>query len=161
MFLLILLLFLKVYVLSVFIVDGHSMESTLHDKDLILIDTWKYRYQPVERFDIVVFQRNNGAYFVKRVIGLPGEKVQFKERTLYINNEPINETYLTKEEYNLMVDFTLNMIQDGEVIPEGYYFLLGDHRSRSLDSRNFGIIHNKQLSGKVLARYYPTITWFN
>ncbi len=159
MFLLILLMFLKTFVFTVFVVDGYSMEPTLHDQDFIMIDTWGYHYRPVERFDVVVFKRRDGSYFVKRVIGLPGEKVYYRDHTLYINNQPIKETYLTREEFAMMIDFELGMIQEGHVIPEDHYFLLGDHRSRSLDSRNFGLVHKAQLTGRVMASYYPTIKW--
>jgi signal peptidase I len=159
MFLLILLIFLKTYVFTVFVVDGHSMEPTLHDQDFIMIDTWGYRYRPVERFDVVVFKRCDGSYFVKRVIGLPGETIHYRNHTLYINNKPLRETYLTKEAFSMMVDFDLKMIQEGQVIPADHYFLLGDHRSRSLDSRNFGLIHKGQLTGRVMASYYPKIKW--
>jgi len=159
MFFLILLMFFKTFVFTVFVVDGHSMEPTLHDQDFIMIDTWGYNYQPVERFDVVVFKRRDGSYFVKRVIGLPGETIQYYQHTLYINNQPIKEDYLTKEEFSMMVDFDLRTIQEGQVIPEDHYFLLGDHRSRSLDSRNFGLVHKKQLTGKVMASYYPTMKW--
>lgn len=159
MFLLILLIFLKTFVFTVFVVDGHSMEPTLHDQDFIMIDTWGYKYQSVERFDVVVFKRRDGSYFVKRVIGLPGETIHYRNHTLYINNKPLGETYLTEEEFSMMVDFELTLIQDSQVIPEDHYFLLGDHRSRSLDSRNFGLIHKGQLTGKVMASYYPTVKW--
>ena len=153
MTLVIFILFMKVYVLTAFTIDGASMEPTLADGESILVDRFAYHYQKVERYDVIVFKHNDGTYFVKRVIGLPGEHIALFENSVYINQERLAEHYLLDQGQ----PFTLEEITSVERLPSQSYFVMGDHRTHSLDSRNFGFIHRRQIAGKVSIRYFPQI----
>lgn len=151
------ILFMKVYVLTVFTVDGVSMDPTLSDGELIIVDRFGYNYQKVERYDVIVFKHKDGTYFVKRVIGLPGEHIALQEKSIYINQERLAENYLIEQGQ----PFTLEEVTGKKRLPSQSYFVLGDHRTHSLDSRNFGYIHRQQIVGKVFMRYFPTVKSIN
>lgn len=135
---------------SVFISEGESMAPTLKNNDRFLVDKTYYDSHPIQRGDIVVIQLENDRQYVKRVIALPGETLEYKGDVLYINNEAVDEPYLTsaknegqKENLNLTEDF-------GPItIPEDTLFVLGDNRLNSLDSRMIGPIPIDQIVGKV------------
>src|SRR5690625_1518336 len=127
----------RTFLFSPIIVDGPSMQPTLYDRDRMIINKFIYRFQPPERFDIVVFHASKQKDFIKRVIGLPGEHVAIKNDVLYINNEPIEEPYIKQEEHGLIQsNFKLESLPGHyEKIPEGYVLVLGDNRNNSTDSR--------------------------
>ena len=125
------------------------MYPTLHDNDIMILNEIGYYLNGVERFDIVVVDTGNDK-IIKRVIGLPGEKVRFKDNKLYINEEEIEEKF----EHAITHNFELSEI-NAEVIPEGYYFVVGDNRGDSLDSRTIGLISKKQIMGKTNFTIFP------
>lgn len=127
-------------------VDGPSMEKTLYDGDILLLEKYDKDY---ERFDVVVLKYNNDK-LVKRVIGLPGDRVEYKHDTLYINGEEIEESFINEKTEN----FSLKEL-GYNVIPEGYYFVVGDNRNNSLDSRYIGLIKKDDIEGKVIFRIFP------
>lgn len=127
-------------------VDGPSMEKTLYDGDILLLEKYDKDY---ERFDVVVLKYNNDK-LVKRVIGLPGDRVEYKHDTLYINGEEIEESFIDEKTEN----FSLKEL-GYNVIPEGYYFVVGDNRNNSLDSRYIGLIKKDDIEGKVIFRIFP------
>lgn len=127
-------------------VDGPSMEKTLYDGDILLLEKYDKDY---ERFDVVVLKYNNDK-LVKRVIGLPGDRVEYKHDTLYINGEEIKESFIDEKTEN----FSLKEL-GYNVIPEGYYFVVGDNRNNSLDSRYIGLLKKDDIEGKVIFRIFP------
>lgn len=127
-------------------VDGPSMEKTLYDGDILLLEKYDKDY---ERFDVVVLKYNNDK-LVKRVIGLPGDRVEYKHDTLYINGEEIEESFIDEKTEN----FSLKEL-GYNVIPEGYYFVVGDNRNNSLDSRYIGLLKKDDIEGKVIFRIFP------
>lgn len=127
-------------------VDGPSMEKTLYDGDILLLEKYDKDY---ERFDVVVLKYNNDK-LVKRVIGLPGDRVEYKHDTLYINGEDIEESFIDEKTEN----FSLKEL-GYNVIPEGYYFVVGDNRNNSLDSRYIGLLKKDDIEGKVIFRIFP------
>jgi signal peptidase I len=118
-------------------VDGSSMFPTLVDKQVGYSDQFFYKLGKVKRFDIVVFNQN-GLTFVKRVIGLPNEKVEYKDNVLIINDKPYEEKFLSQEAKNATCSGTYSTKQfctNNVIVPSDEYFVLGDNRKASSDSR--------------------------
>lgn len=129
-------------------VSGVSMKPTLHNGDKVIVN----KLDKVNRFDVVIFKKDETDNLVKRVIGMPGDHIQYDEDVLYINGEPYDEPYLqaAKEQVmsgTLTEDFTLQDYTGYEVIPENYYFVLGDNRRNSVDSRIIGLISKDKVIG--------------
>lgn len=132
-------------------VEGSSMESALFDGDQLVVENVSYYFHAPERFDIIVFPNSQGVNYIKRIIGLPGEKIQIIDGTIYINEVRLEETY-GKER-----------IEDGGLADElillgkQEYFVLGDNRNGSIDSRNqeVGTVKRNEIKGKAWLRLYP------
>lgn len=129
-----------IFVIGLQQVVGPSMYPTYKDGNVIVVNKLSYRFGSVKRGDIIVLSESE-KYMIKRVIGLPGETIEYKDNKLYINGNEYNEKYLNDNVYT--EDFT------SRVIPEGEYLVLGDNRTDSLDSRDYGFISKKQIVGKV------------
>ena len=136
-------LILRTFIVTPIIVSGESMVPTLDGGELMLLKKYDTSY---ERFDIVVVNKNvEGDNLIKRVIGLPGETIRYRNGNLYINDEIIEDTYAYGETGNFR-EITLGNDE---------YFLMGDNREISLDSRSLGIIKNKEIEGTVGIVLYP------
>ena len=135
---------IKTFVVSPIRVNGDSMYNTLHDQDIMILNETSYWFKDIERFDIVVI-KSHDEYLIKRVIGLPGEKIECRDGTIYINGKKIKDKYA----YSKTEDFNKVEINDDE------YFVLGDNRSNSLDSRVFGVFKKKDIKGKAIITIYP------
>ena len=142
-------LLIKRYVFSPIRVNGTSMYPTLNDGDIMILNEIGYYLHGVDRFDIVVIDAK-GDKIIKRVIGMPGDFVEFKDNVLYINGEEIPEDFTHEITHN----FSLSQL-GYEKIPEDYYFVVGDNRGNSKDSRTIGLIHKKQIRGKTSFILYP------
>lgn len=152
--------FIIAFILQAFIlvpmkIEGNSMEDTLTSNSYVITE----RFSKIERFDIIVFHLNDGTNYVKRVIGLPGEEVIYKNDHLYINGTLVEEPFL-KDKISgrrqvFTRDFTSNDIFSTAIIPEDTYLVLGDNRPFSKDSLAFGGVHKSQIIGKVRFVYYP------
>ncbi len=156
----ILFIFIRSFLFSSYEVDGNSMESTLSNGDKLLVNKIGYEFGSISRFDIIVFHANNGNDYVKRVIGLPGDDISYRQDRLYVNGEYIEEPYLHAAREPVLGqkstgDFTLSDVTDSEKVPEGQLFVLGDNRINSLDSRHFGFVAIENVVGKVNIRYWP------
>lgn len=145
----VIVLVIALYVIGLQQVVGDSMEPTLKNGDILIINKLSKEYK---RGDIITFLYGDIKYLVKRVIGLPGEYVEIKENNIYINGEVI-EDYV---DATGMKDFDLKNL-GYDKIPEGYYFVIGDNRGNSLDSRNYkvGLIKKEDIIGKKLLRLWP------
>lgn len=134
-------------------VDGHSMEPTLSHGDNLIIDKISYRFRDPERYDIIVFpyQHAENTYYIKRIIGLPGETVQVLGGYVYINGERLNEHYGAELMKEAKIAASPIELGDDE------YFVLGDNRNNSSDSRDpsVGVLHRDQLIGRAWLRIYP------
>ena len=147
-------LFFRTFVLTPVEVVGNSMEPALHDGNEVLVR----KYGKVKRFEIVIFTLSNGKTCVKRIIGLPGDMISYKDDTLYVNGKAVDESFLddVKRQYNTYTsDFSLNELIGKKRVPKNQYFVLGDNRRISKDSRTIGTIKSEWISGRVLLNYWP------
>ncbi|WP_047981289.1 signal peptidase I [Ornithinibacillus contaminans] len=153
----------RTFLFTPIVVDGPSMQPTLHDRDQMIVNKFPYRFEEPERFDVVVFHANDQKDFIKRVIGLPGEHIAYKDNVLYINGQPIEEKFLRENKEHIEVttnNFTLEeLVGNYSTIPEGYVFVLGDNRTNSTDSRLLGPIPIDQIVGKASVIYWPFDRW--
>lgn len=140
------ILLIRLFIITPVRVDGPSMKPTLENKQILLLSKYSKHY---ERFDIVVFNYAKQK-LVKRIIGLPGEKIEFKNNKLYINNKEIEEDFGHME----TEDFSLSDI-GYETIPDNMYFLVGDNRTNSLDSRYIGLVSDSDIEGVVHFSIWP------
>lgn len=148
----IIILFLMIYVVSVTQVVGNSMNSTLENGDVLILNKFKYRFTDIKRGDIISLEYDDTKYLIKRVIGLPGDSISIRDNTLYINGELYVENYLNEGlEYD---DFELSSL-GYTTIPDNMYLVLGDNREDSLDSREIGLIKKENIIGKVSFRIWP------
>ena len=136
-------------------VKGISMEPTLHNNEYILTDKISYKLREVKRGDIVIFKspKNPEQDYIKRIIGLPSERVKIQNGSVFVDGKKIDEPYLR----DLTFLYPGSFMQEGlEIdIPTGKYFVLGDNRPRSSDSREFGPIQKDIIIGKAFFRYWP------
>ncbi len=157
-FALLLAVFFRSYLFASYVVNGKSMEPTLHDGNLLMVNKMVYDLKAIDRFDVIVFHANQKEDYVKRVIGESGDHITYKDDVLYINGEAVEESYL--EQYRipgeiLTEDFTLEEITGEKTVPEGKLFVLGDNRTKSYDSREMGFVDQESVVGKVDIRYWP------
>lgn len=124
-------------------IHGDSMLPTLHSQDQVVVSL----LSPVEAGDVVIVERDNEKDIVKRVIGIPGDTLQFQEDGVYRNGEKVNETYLQDSEWSFE--------QTTITLQEDAYFVMGDNRNRSLDSRELGTFSSKEIVGEVKLVYFP------
>ena len=151
--------FFRSYLFASYVVDGKSMEPTLHDGNLLMVNKLVYDFAEVNRFDVIVFHANKQEDYVKRVIGVPGDTIEYKEDKLYLNGQVREERYLDPYRPDdgepLTGDFTLEEVTGRQQVPEGMLFVMGDNRRESLDSRYFGFVPIETVVGKVDIRYWP------
>lgn len=155
-------LLISAYVVAPFTVSGHSMDYTFADKDRVFVNRLSSNY---ERGDSIVFHANEKDDYIKRIIGLPGDTIEYINDTLYINGEKYTESYLDSKKSEakssgdspLTPDFNIEYLSStkSKTVPEGTYFVMGDNRQHSTDSRVFGFVKKEAIVGKVVLRYYP------
>jgi signal peptidase I len=136
-------------------VKGASMEPTFQSGDYIITSKITYKFKKMERGDVVVFNspKNPNIEYIKRIIGLPGDKVMVKDGEVYVNDQILPETYISTKT-NLWEG---GFLKEGEpiIVPDNYLFVMGDNRPRSSDSREFGPIPISSIVGTVIYRYFP------
>ncbi|MBA7677257.1 Signal peptidase I T [subsurface metagenome] len=140
-----------------FVVDGPSMNSSFHDGQQLLVSKVVYKFHEPERGDVIIFHPpyNEKEEYIKRVIGLPGESVEITEGTVYVHKKdgttlPLDEPYVTK---------SARLSFKGDTIPENKYFVLGDNRNNSSDSRNGWTVPFQNIIGKVWLSVWPPERW--
>lgn len=136
-------------------VDGSSMETTLSNKNHLLLEKLTYIFSEPERFDIVVFQPYediDDLYYIKRIIGLPGETVNIDNNIIYINGEPLIENYGNENVIN-----DPGIASEAVVLGKDEYFVMGDNRNHSKDSRDssVGLVRKKSITGRAWCRVWP------
>ncbi len=155
-----LLVFCAAYLIVTYVgqrtqVSGSSMETTLSDGDHLIVDKISYRFEDPERFDIIVFpyQYDTDTYYIKRIIGMPGETVQIDDSgNIYVDGE------LLEEAYGREVIQNSGRANDPILLGDDEYFVMGDNRNNSSDSRDpsVGNIHRKDIIGRAFIRIWPS-----
>lgn len=142
--------FLIAFVAQAFRVQGTSMEPLLVDGERIVVNKFVYRFRPIERGDVVVFwyPRDPSVSFVKRVVGLPGDRVELRAGSLFVNGRAVSEAYLPPS-------FKDDDSHAPVEVRKGYYYVLGDHRRSSNDSRSWGEVPEKYIYGRAVFRFWP------
>ncbi len=143
----------NIYIVSFQQVMGPSMQDNLYSGDIVVLNKIIFKFRDIKRCDVVSFEYDSKS-LVKRVIGLPGEYIEYKDNYLYINGEKYTEDYLSKDV--ITNDFKLEDLEGNYTkIPDDMYLVLGDNRTDSMDSRDFGLINKKDIKGKVSIRIWP------
>jgi signal peptidase I len=142
--------FVRPFVMEAFWIPSGSMIPTLEIGDRVLVNKFIYRFTEPERGDIIVFESvdNTNEDLIKRVVGLPGDKIAVKGGKLYVNGEPQKEPYTNKK------------LQDRSFfaktkVPKNHVFVMGDNRANSADSRVFGALPEKNIEGEAFLRFWP------
>ncbi|MEM7200330.1 MAG: signal peptidase I [Planctomycetota bacterium] len=143
-----LLVLLHLFVVQISVVRGHSMQPCLSDGDRLVVDRLAYCVAAVARFDVVVlrYPADPTVDFVKRVVGLPGDRVELHHGVVFVNGRRVEEAFGPVRDGAEM---------DERRIPDGHYFVLGDNRPISCDSREFGLVPFELIKGKVRVRFWP------
>lgn len=145
------------YVAEPFIVDGKSMDTTLESGERLLM----LKNNNIERFDVVVFPSpaNPDKLYIKRVIGVPGDTIEYVNDKLILNGKEMDEPYLKEKQAqtqgDFTFDFTLQNATGKTVVPQGKYFVMGDNRRNSLDGRSFGFIDSDSVIGEADVIHWP------
>jgi signal peptidase I len=131
-------------------VEGTSMQPGLRDQDRLFIEKFFFRFENINRGDVVVFHypRDPEQSYIKRVIGLPGDTIVIRQGRVFVNNLPIDEPYVPHR-------FRDTVSMGEMIVPPGEYFVMGDHRSISSDSRAFGPVERSYIYGKAEFIYWP------
>lgn len=141
--------FIRFYLLGTVIVHGPSMLPTLHPEEKLIVQRWVYMIRAPRRGEIVVLNDSLGPTpAVKRVVALPGEMIHIRDKQVFINDAPLDEPYLdagTRTSPN-------HLPADGALVAEGFYFVLGDNRPESVDSREYGAVPRKAVLGTIRPR---------
>ena len=141
-------------------VNGTSMMNTLHDGDTMILNKISMKLKDIKRFQIVVIKEDN-TYLIKRVIGLPGENIKYvvdEEKntgTLFINGKKVKESFIDDKTKYLTCKSDSELCKDGIRIPNNHYYVMGDNRGNSIDSRIIGVINQKDISGTTKLVVFP------
>ncbi len=144
---------LRFFVIQPFVVEGSSMEPNFHNEEYIVIDKISYRFRPPQRGEVVVLHPpiQPDQNYIKRIIGLPGEKISIQDGDVFINGQKIEESYLGTENHKTE---PLNQRESATLGPDEY-FVLGDNRSHSSDSREWGKLPKENIEGRTWVIAYP------
>ncbi|MBK3495285.1 signal peptidase I [Viridibacillus sp. YIM B01967] len=148
---------IRFFLFTPIVVDGESMMPTLENGERMIVS----KIGEPDRFDIVVFHATEDKDYIKRVIGLPGDHIAYKDDQLFINGKAHNEPYLDKFKSSLKdlgtltEDFTLEELTQMSVIPEGFVFVMGDNRRNSTDSRIIGLVSMDEIVGNTKLTIWP------
>jgi len=150
----------RYFLIQPFIVRGASMEPNFYDREYLIIDEISYRFKDFSRGDVIVFRfpQDPSQFFIKRIIGLPHEAVEIKNGNVIIYNEKFPQgAQLNEASYLPLGTYTAPEVKVD--LKENEYFVLGDNRDESLDSRAFGVLPKKLIVGKAWLRVFPFSDW--
>lgn len=154
---------IRIFLYVPIVVEGASMMPTLEEGDKVLVNKIGSKFADYNRFDVIVFETNEDINYIKRIIGMPGDHIEYENDKLIINGKHYEEAYL--EQYKkalidggtLTEDFTLEANLNQTIVPDGYYFVLGDNRQRSKDSRDprIGFVPQEKILGTAEVVLFP------
>lgn len=146
---------IRFFVAQPFIVDGSSMDPTFETNQYLIVDELSYRFEPVSRGDVIIFKYPNdpSKYFIKRVIGLPGETVQIEDTKVTIKDKANPQGFTLTENYIAPANFTSD--HKTVTLSDRQYYVMGDNRGASFDSRSWGPLDKKYIIGRPLIRLFP------
>ncbi|MBI5306201.1 signal peptidase I [Candidatus Wolfebacteria bacterium] len=149
-------LIIRNFLVQPFLVNGASMEPNFHNNDYLLVDEISYRFREPQRGEVVVFKYpgDKRYYYIKRIIGLPGEEVQVKNGKIIVFNQKNQDGFELKENY-LPFKLIANGKDEKIKLDNGEYFVMGDNRQFSFDSRSWGPLKKSEITGIVLLRLWP------
>jgi signal peptidase I len=148
---------IRYFLFQPFVIKGNSMEPNFHQGDYLIVDEISYRFSEPKRGDVIVFRypRDTSQRFIKRIIGLPGETIKIKQGEINII-KGVEDRTLDESEYGLKENYTDNLVLS---LKKNEYFVLGDNRTASFDSRKWGALSENYIIGKVILRtWFPSIT---
>ncbi len=150
---------LRTFLIQPFYVKGQSMEPNFYDHEYLFVDKLTYRSSIPQRGDVIVlrFPRETSEFFIKRVIGLPGETVEVANGKVRIYNKEYENGFVLDEKLYLTQDYTT--LTDTKTLKDDEYYVMGDNRAASLDSRIFGPLQRSFIVGRVWVRAYPFDRW--
>ncbi len=143
------IILIRTFIITPVRVNGTSMNETLEDGEIMILNKIDYTFNEINRYDIVVVKTEDSK-IIKRVIGLPGETLKYENNTLYINGKETEEPYLTEE----TEDFNITEL-GYDKIPQDCYFVMGDNRNNSSDSRIIGCVKKENIEGSASLVIYP------
>lgn len=148
--------FIRWFVMAPFIVDGSSMEPNFHNNEYIVVEKVSYRLHDPRRGDVIVLQYpgNISIDYIKRIVGLPGETVKIVNGEVFINGSQIHETYLLPNQLTTISQSTETPYQ--VTLDKDQYFMLGDNRDHSSDSRDWGVLQRDLIVGRAAMVLYPS-----
>ncbi|WLR43554.1 signal peptidase I [Bacillus carboniphilus] len=155
----ILAVIIRSFLFAPVVVDGESMTPTLLNQDRMIVNKIGYSINGLDRFDIVVFHATEDKDYIKRVIGLPGDEIEYRDDQLYINGEEVDEPFLDEQKEQvfglLTEDFTLEERTGKLTVPDNEIFVMGDNRRNSQDSRHIGTVPMSEVMGKTEFVFWP------
>lgn len=140
------ILAVRLFLFAPYVVKGVSMEPTLEDNERILVNKWVYYTDQPKQGDIIVLHATKEDDYIKRIIGVPGDELELKNGVLYRNGRVADEPYIA--------EVTLSGF-DRIIVPENSYFVMGDNRNRSMDSREIGFVERSHVVGRAEYIFYP------
>lgn len=151
---LVIVLPIRMFIAQPFIVSGASMEETFHTGEYLIVDQVSYRFEKPVRGDVIIFRypRDPSKFFIKRVIGLPGDTIRIDGNVVTITNEANPDGFTLSESYIKSMEPTTNL---KETLGDREYFVMGDNRDQSSDSRIWGVLQEENIIGRALVRLFP------
>ena len=148
---------IRYFLIQPFYVKGASMEPNFFDHEYLIIDEINYRFKAPTRGDVIVFRypKDPQEYFIKRIVGLPGERVQFKDGDVYVYNQQNPQGLRLDDSYLTPGIKTYGLSEDPVDVGTDDFFVLGDNRMASKDSRSFGSVNRSFFIGRVVFRGWP------
>ena len=145
---------IRYFIFQPFIVKGASMEPNFHNGDYLIVDEISYQFRSPERGEVIVFKypNNLSEKFIKRVIGLPGEYLKFSDNKITVTKKDGSVVVLDESFY---LDSEGSFLDEDVSLGEGDYFVMGDNRAHSYDSRNWGVLSGEYIIGRTIVRIFP------